>query len=267
MKKPGQQLTKLPGHDVYDVGYGKPPTKTRFRPGQSGNPKGKPKGAKNAKPSLSEERIKSLIMEEAYRTIPIVERGRRTSIPMMTAILRAVAMNAAKGNNRAAILFTTLVSKTEADNSKLASEAFGSAIDYKLIWGKELDRRKKLGLKLPDPVPHPDDIILDARKMAFRIAGPMTRDEIPRYRLGAELLAAYKEANVELAKKADAMPPGPDRDKINRNIHENNGLIVEMTPHFGTRGERLKDPLVREVEEIVGEPLDLNDPDDAAEEV
>lgn len=31
-----------------DVGYGRPPTKTRWQPGQSGNPKGRPKASKAA---------------------------------------------------------------------------------------------------------------------------------------------------------------------------------------------------------------------------
>ena len=31
----------------YEVGYGKPPKKTQFKPGQSGNPKGRTKGSKN----------------------------------------------------------------------------------------------------------------------------------------------------------------------------------------------------------------------------
>ena len=31
----------------YDVGYGKPPKSTQFKPGQSGNPKGRTKGSKN----------------------------------------------------------------------------------------------------------------------------------------------------------------------------------------------------------------------------
>jgi hypothetical protein len=35
------------GKPDYKVGYGKPPKRTRFRPGQSGNPKGRPKGVRN----------------------------------------------------------------------------------------------------------------------------------------------------------------------------------------------------------------------------
>ena len=37
--------TKSPA-SAYTVGYGRPPTRTRFRPGHSGNPKGRPKRPK-----------------------------------------------------------------------------------------------------------------------------------------------------------------------------------------------------------------------------
>ena len=33
--------------DDYEVGYGKPPKSRQWKPGQSGNPKGRPKGARN----------------------------------------------------------------------------------------------------------------------------------------------------------------------------------------------------------------------------
>lgn len=38
----------------YDVGHSKPPVHTRFKKGQSGNPKGRPKGAKSLKTLLRE---------------------------------------------------------------------------------------------------------------------------------------------------------------------------------------------------------------------
>ena len=53
-------LARRPAASSYEVGYGKPPAKNRFKPGQSGNPKGRPRGAKNRSPSpqLHEERLK-----------------------------------------------------------------------------------------------------------------------------------------------------------------------------------------------------------------
>ena len=77
----------------FRVGYGRPPTHTRFKPGHSGNPKGRPRGAKN------EDTILSEIMN---RPIEIREGGRPRKISVLAAILLKFAENALRGDSRSA---------------------------------------------------------------------------------------------------------------------------------------------------------------------
>jgi hypothetical protein len=173
--KPSRALIARPG---YEVGYGKPPESTRFRPGQSGNPRGRPKGAKNRRPALNEERMKQIILEEAYRTINVRDGDRTVSVPMAQAIMRALAVNAAKGQHRAQRLFAELLSATERERVALQERFFGAALDYKIAWERELARRDVLGIRdLPPPLPHPDHVIVDIRNGSVRIAGPATKQE------------------------------------------------------------------------------------------
>ena len=51
----------------YEVGYGKPPRHTRFVKGRSGNPRGKPPGAKNFTTLLNEA-----LDEQEGDTVPLV---------------------------------------------------------------------------------------------------------------------------------------------------------------------------------------------------
>jgi hypothetical protein len=60
---------RSPSELGYQVGYGKPPQEHRFRPGQCGNRKGRPKGSKNNA---------TLLREILDRKIP-VRRGTRSA--------------------------------------------------------------------------------------------------------------------------------------------------------------------------------------------
>jgi hypothetical protein len=75
----------------YAVGHGKPPKKSQFRKGQSGNPGGRPRG-------MTTGRAKALALKEAYRMVRVREGDRVVCVPALGAILRSLVALAAKGN-------------------------------------------------------------------------------------------------------------------------------------------------------------------------
>jgi hypothetical protein len=79
--------------DDYKIGYGKPPKDTQFKTGESGNPKGRTKGAKNLKTDL---------MEEMHEKVVIREGERSRKIPKQRAIIKMLVARTLKGDARAA---------------------------------------------------------------------------------------------------------------------------------------------------------------------
>jgi hypothetical protein len=174
-----KQMTKLPDSKTYDVGHGKPPEATQFKPGQSGNPKGRPKGKKNRPEAPQHERLKSIILEEAYRSIKVNDGAKQVSVPMAQAVMRSLAVTAAKGNTRAQKLFSELLANTELSKKQAEDDIHVAMIEYKTEWEIELEKRKYQSITaLPDPLPHPDDIIVDFRRNTVVVHGPMDKREL-----------------------------------------------------------------------------------------
>lgn len=67
------------------VGYGHPPREHRFKPGTSGNPRGRPKGARG---------LKTLVQELLDETVPVTVAGKRSRISKLKAALERMAQRA-----------------------------------------------------------------------------------------------------------------------------------------------------------------------------
>jgi len=94
-KKSAKQNTKpQPARrDTEQVGYGRPPQQHQFQAGQSGNPRGRPKGAKNQA---------TILHKILHRKLAIRDRGRTRNVPLIEAMLLKFAEEALRGNPKAA---------------------------------------------------------------------------------------------------------------------------------------------------------------------
>jgi len=76
----------------YKVGYGKPPKETQFKPGRSGNPRGRPKGSRNLATDLA---------AELGEQITVREDGHSRRISKQRALIKSLMAKALQGDVRA----------------------------------------------------------------------------------------------------------------------------------------------------------------------
>jgi hypothetical protein len=76
----------------HEVGYGKPPRNSRFVKGQSGNPRGRPPGAKN---------LKTLLNKALNELVIVTENGGRRKISKREAIVTQLVNRSAKADYKA----------------------------------------------------------------------------------------------------------------------------------------------------------------------
>ena len=88
----------------YEVGYGKPPRHTRFAKGQSGNPRGRPPGAKS---------FTTLLDEALNERVLVAENGGRRKVSKRQAIVTQLVNRAATANLPALKILLDVVRDSE----------------------------------------------------------------------------------------------------------------------------------------------------------
>jgi hypothetical protein len=106
---------------AYLVGYGRPPVATRFRPGHSGNPRGRPKGAKS---------VATILAAALAERIIVPENGRPRRISKLEAAVKQLVDRAAAGETRFIQLLLALVQNHEA---RRTGAEFAGEADAKVI--------------------------------------------------------------------------------------------------------------------------------------
>ena len=101
-----------------EVGYGKPPARSRFKKGRSGNPTGRRNGTKNLKTDLSEELQESVLVREGERA---------TRISKQRAIVKTLVSKTLKGDSSASRILLGTMNKIldQQDDTEDTAEPLG----------------------------------------------------------------------------------------------------------------------------------------------
>jgi hypothetical protein len=99
------------GKKGYEVGYGRPPTRTQFQPGQSGNPAGRRKGVRN---------LKTDVKRTLATPVKVKEGGRTRTRSTQEAALMVLREKALRGDQRALDRIVELAMRLNNDQAEVS---------------------------------------------------------------------------------------------------------------------------------------------------
>ena len=108
----------------YEVGYGKPPPHTQFVKGPSGNPRGRPPGAKN---------MKTLLNKALNELVVVTDQGGRRKLSKREAIVAQLVNRSAKADLKAIQILLGLLHEIEGDSDPHPSDPIFTEADQQII--------------------------------------------------------------------------------------------------------------------------------------
>jgi Family of unknown function (DUF5681) len=118
----------------YKVGNKKPPLQTQFKPGQSGNPSGRPKGRSN---------FGTILLKEIHKTIPATINGKSVKVTKKEAFARALVMDGITKGPQSKTLLLNFLNQQEAHEAAEAEAKKKAAAEepvQKFSWTEEQEK-------------------------------------------------------------------------------------------------------------------------------
>jgi len=109
------------------VGYKRPPKRTRFKPGKSGNPRGRPKGTRNLKTDLFAELEEKMFVRED---------GVRKRVSKQRAAIKALMAKAVGGDHKALTLLVAMIDRLSDRDESVREDGLSlSEKDHVIVQG------------------------------------------------------------------------------------------------------------------------------------
>jgi len=131
------------GKPVYEVGYGKPPKSGQFKPGESGNPKGRKRKPKS---------VQAQTQKALSKKIRVNEGGQSRLLSVQDVIIKSLVNKAAKGDLKAAsFVFNLANSPLFADTDTISEDSLSP--EDKAMLEKMMDQYSGTDASEPSPDP------------------------------------------------------------------------------------------------------------------
>ncbi|MBB5341444.1 DUF5681 domain-containing protein [Tunturiibacter gelidoferens] len=117
----------------YGVGYKRPPVHSRFPTGQSGNPKGRPRGRKN---------LKTIVNQVAWEEVTVTNNGRPSKMPRIEANVRQIGNAGASKASKQSTEFVNLVALYSESEESSATGSTEREQEFLVSLLRRLERQK-----------------------------------------------------------------------------------------------------------------------------
>ena len=226
-------MSRKPGKGDYEIGYGRPPAASRFKPGQSGNARGRPRKSQ-APGSTPASSLDHLILAEANREIVVMTNGKKETLTTQQAVFRQLAAKSLKGDPRASASYLHKVQQAQDKIDAEWAEFERSLLDYATAW--QVERRLRAAERPPRPAPglHPDEIVPDRGRDRVLFNGPTTDAEAAGWRRPQRRVDDIAALLQGAEQTFDGLPDEVRAEAI-RSLKAERDLLTAICPSPSTR--------------------------------